>query len=288
VSALAAPPRREEAARAPTPTPPCDSDLLSRLRRSRRVWAVAAIHGESTRLDVLHRRLAARLDRGDRLVYLGGYLGHGPDIAGTLDALVVFRRLFLSRRQAFPGDIAFLRGGQEEMWQKLQQLQFAPNPREVLEWMLDRGVGATLASYGADPRQGLAAARDGARAITRWTASLRQAIDARPGHRQLLMQLKRAALTEEGTLLFVHAGIDPDKPLDLQGDALWWGGSANLLELGAPYGTFRRVVRGHDRRHGGVVESPFAVSLDGGSGFGGPLLGGCFALDGTLLETIEA
>ena len=257
------------------------------MRRSRRVWAVAAIHGEKARLQTLHRRLGQRLDRGDRLVYLGGYLGHGPEVAGTLDELITFRRLMLARRHAFPGDIAYLRGSQEEMWQKLLQLQFAPNPREVLEWMLERGMAQTLASYGADPRQGVAAARDGALATTRWTAGLRAAIDARPGHRQFLTQLKRAALTEEGTLLFVHAGVDPGKPLELQGDALWWGG-ANLLELDTPFGGFRRVVRGYDRRHGGFQESPFAASIDGGSGFGGKLLAACFSLEGEVVETLEA
>ncbi len=264
---------------------PCDSEIFACFRRARRVWAVAPVHGERARLAALHRQLAARLDRGDRLVYLGGYLGHGADVAGTLDELLLFRRLFLGRRHAFPGDIAFLRGSQEEMWQKLLQLQFAPNPREVLQWMLDHGVGATLAAYGADPRHGLAAARDGALALTRWTAGLRGALDARPGHRQLLTQVKRAALTEEGGLLFVHAGIDPQKPLQLQGDALWWGG-ADILEMAAPYGGFRRVVRGHDRRHGGLVERPHAASIDGGSGFGGPLLAACFAPDGTIVDSL--
>ena len=85
--------------------------------RARRVWAVGAIHGEAHRLVSLHARLAPRLNAGDRLVYLGNYLGYGPAAAATLDALILFRRLFLARRNAFVGDIAFLRGSQEEMWQ---------------------------------------------------------------------------------------------------------------------------------------------------------------------------
>jgi serine/threonine protein phosphatase 1 len=266
---------------------PADSDIFARLIRPERIWAVAAIHGEAERLLHLHAALAPRLAKGDRLVYLGGYLGHGPAIAATIDELVRFRRLFLARRLAFLGDIAFLRGSQEEMWQKLLQLQFAPNPREVLQWMLDHGVGATLAAYGGEARQGLAAARDGALALTRWTASLRAGVDAHPGHRQLLTGVKRCALTEDGALLFVHAGVDPGKPLDLQRDALWWGG-VNILELEAPYGDFRRVIRGYDRRHGGLVESRYAVSLDAGSGFGGPLLAACFAPDGAILDGLEA
>ena len=262
-------------------------EIFGRLVRPARIWAVASIHGDAARLKRLHQRLAPRLGKGDRLVYLGGYLGHGADVAGTLDELLAFRRLFLARRLAFPGDIVFLRGAQEEMWQKLMQLQFAPNPREVLRWMLDHGIAATLAAYGADIRLGEAAARDGVRGLTRWTAGLRAAVDARPGDRQLLTGIKRAAFTEDGSLLFVHAGVDPTKPLDLQRDALWWGGT-DLLELAAPYAGFRRVIRGVDRRRAGLVEAPYAVSLDAGCGFGGPLLAACFAPDGAVLEHIEA
>jgi len=264
-----------------------ESEVFARLIRPARIWAVAAIHGESVRLAALHTRLAQCLGKGDRLVYLGGYLGYGPDVAGTMDALLSFRCLFLARRLAFLDDVIFLRGSQEEMWQKLQQLQFAANPRDVLQWMLDHGVGATLEAYGSDPRQALAAARSGPLALTRWTASLRAAIDARAGHRQLLMRLKRAAFTEDAGVLFVHAGVDPEKPLELQRDALWWGGG-DVLALAAPYAGFRRVVRGFDRQHAGLRESAYALSLDAGSGFGGALLAACVAPDGTLLDQIEA
>ncbi len=269
------------------PTPPCDAEVFARFQRPRRMWAVAAIHGDAARLRALHQKLAREIETGDCLVYLGGYLGYGPDIVGTLDELITFRRWFLSGAGVFLGDIAFLRGAQEEMWQKLLQLQFAPNPREVLRWMLEHGVGATLAAYGIDIRQGEAAARDGAMSLTRWTTALRTTVDARPGHRQLLTSLRRAAVSADGALLFVHAGIDPGKPLQLQGDVLWWGG-ANIVELDTPYGGFRRVVRGFDRRHAGLAEGRFAASLDAGCGFGGPLLAGCFAPDAQLLGTIEA
>lgn len=36
-------------------------------------------------------------------------------------------------------DLVYLRGGQEEIWQKMLQLPFAPNPMQVLEWMLGQG-----------------------------------------------------------------------------------------------------------------------------------------------------
>jgi serine/threonine protein phosphatase 1 len=267
--------------------PPCDSEIYGRLVRARRVWAVASVHAEAHRLVALHARLAPRLNAGDRLVYLGNYVGYGPAAASTLDALILFRRLFLARRNAFVGDIAFLRGSQEEMWQKLLELQFAPNPREVLPWMLDHGMDKTLASYGVDARQGLAAARDGVLSLTRWTASLRAAIEARSGHRQFMTSLRRAAFTDDGALLFVHAGVDPRKPLDLQGDIFWWC-EQDILQLDAPFAGYRRVIRGIDRQHAGIVEAPFAASIDGGSGFGGPLMAACFLPDGSIVERIEA
>jgi serine/threonine protein phosphatase 1 len=255
--------------------------------RPRRVWAVAAIHGEAQRVAVLHARLAPCLNAGDRLVYLGNYLGYGASPAATIDALLLFRRLFLARRNAFPGDIAFLRGSQEEMWQKLLELQFAPNPREVLPWMLEHGIDKTLASYGADAREGMAACREGVLALTRWTASLRSAIEARSGHRQLLSALRRAAFTDDGSLLFVHSGIDPRKPLDLQGDNFWWS-ERNILDLAAPFEGFARVIRGVDRQHQGLVEAAYAASIDGGCGFGGPLLAVCFAPGGAVVDRVEA
>src|SRR5258708_3358795 len=177
------------------------------------------------------------------------------------------------------------------MWQKLLQLQFAVSPREVLQWMLDQGVGTTLTAYGGDAQQGFGACREGPRAITRWTSALRAALNAVSGHNQFLSALRRAAVTvaapDDGALLFVHAGVDTARPLDAQGDAFWWGG-ARLLELAEPYAGFRRIIRGFDRKHGGLIETAYVTSLDAGCGFGGELIAVCFAADGTVSETLSA
>jgi hypothetical protein len=267
-------------------------ERFARLRAGRRIWAVAAIHGEAQRLAAVHDKLGRAWEAGDRLVYLGNYLGQGPAVRQTIAELLDFRLAILSQRRAFACDVAFLRGGQEEMWQKLLQLQFAVSPREVLQWMLDQGVAATLAAYGGDPQQGFQACREGPRAITRWTSGLRAGVNASPGHSQLFSALRRAALSEgeseaQGSLLFVHAGIDPARPLDAQGDAFWWGGN-RLTELASPFAGFRRIIRGFDRKHGGLVETRYVTSLDAGSGFGGELMAACFAPDGTLLGTVTA
>jgi len=152
--------------------------------------------------------------------------------------------------------------------------------------MLEHGLDKTLSSYALDARDGLAACREGVLALTRWTATVRAAIDARAGHRQLLGILRRAALTDDGALLFVHASVDPTKPVDLQGDHFWWGDD-DILKLTGPFNGYRRVVRGTDRNHAGLVETPFALSIDAGSGFGGPLLAVCLAPDGSIVEQIE-
>ena len=256
------------------------------LRRARRIWAVASIHGERDRLAGLHRVLAEAFEEGDRLVYLGNHLG-GADPIGTVEELLAFRRRMIARPRAFASDLVYLRGSLEEMWQKLLQLQFAPNPREVLDWTIRHGLGATLRAYGGSEGAGAAAARDGAVAITRWTQSLRAAMQARPGHANLMSALRRAALTDDAKLLFVHAGIDPSRPLSAQSDSFWWnlGGFSRLAQ---PYAGFQRVIRGYDRDHAGLIEAAYTTSLDAGSGFGGPLLAACFDPQGALLATIEA
>ena len=260
---------------------------IARLRDARRIWAVPAVHGEAARLMRLHDLIAVRTQPGDRVVYLGNYLGYGDEIAATIDELLDFRRRFLARPSGFGCDVVFLRGAQEEMWQKLLQLQFAPNPGAVLQWMVNAGVEATIRAYGGDLRQGLAATRDGPRTITRWTTALRGAMNAVPGHTTLFTRLRHAAMTDTGGLLFVHAAVEPSRELPEQGDAFWWGGY-DILELAAPFAGFRRVVRGFDRSHRGVVETPFALSIDGGAGHGGPLLSACLDLEGSPIDTVRA
>jgi len=127
---------------------------LALLRGARRIWAIGAIHGDAARLKILHDRMGARLADGDRIVYLGNYLGHGAAIVPTIDELLDFRRRVLSRKNAFACDVVHLRGAQEEMWHKLLQLQFAPNPAAVLQWMVALGLRprsrAMVATCGRD------------------------------------------------------------------------------------------------------------------------------------------
>ncbi len=264
-----------------------DSTVFATIRAADRVWAVGAIHGEVGRLIGLHDRLAARLAPGDRLVYLGNFLGRGPGIQDTITELLRFRCAFLSLPPyTDAADIVFLRGHQEEMWQKLLQLQFAVDPVAVLDWVLPRGADATLQAYGGDAAAARRAARDGPVALTQWTGRLREAMRAKPGHNALMGALKRAALTAEGSLLFVNSGLDVSRPLSAQSDSFWWAGRS-FAAIDAPYGGFRRIVRGFDPDQGGFRETPHTLTVDSGCGYGGTLTAVCLAPDGSLLDRIE-
>lgn len=264
-----------------------DREKFVIVRGARRVWAIGAIHGEAERLVRLHEQLGERFAPGDRVVYLGNFLGHGPWIRDTVDELILFRRSLLAQPGMMACDVAYLRGSQEEMWHKLLQLHLAIDPPQVIRWMMDHGVCATLEAYGSTEDIALTRARSGARDLARWTNELREAMQRRPGHVELMTALRRAAFTAEGSLLFVHAGIDPTRPLDAQEDTFWWGG-AGFGDLSQPYGGFKKVVRGFDPTHPGIRISGHTATIDAGAGFGGPLAAACFDLEGELADQIES
>jgi serine/threonine protein phosphatase 1 len=261
-----------------------DQNVFATLRADSRIWAVGAIHGQAQRLEHLHRQIGQALQPGDQIVYLGNYSGYGHDVRETIDEMLLFRRLVLARPGAEITDIVYLRGAQEEMWQKLLQLQFAPNPVEVLKWMVDQGIGPSIVAYGASADEAVMAAREGVLSLTRWTGQLRQNMRAFDGHMALMSALRHAAYIEPGPLLFVSAGLDPQRPLSAQRDSFWWGGAtfASIIE---PYGAYRRIVRGYDRRHGGFVETEFTVTLDGGPP-AGEVVAACFSPDGTMVARV--
>ena len=266
--------------------PDTDNTIFGVLTATLRVWAGGAVRGDAESLRALHADLEGRFEPQDRLVYLGNVLGHGDSIIETIDELLRFRRVILARRGMIPADIVFLRGHQEEMWRKLLELQFAPNPGEVLDWMLTQGVQATLEAYGGNADTARSRCREGALAITRWTNEIRAQMHGHPGHDEIFGALKRAAYSSDGELLFVAAGIDPTRPLTEQGDTFWWG-SGYFSAIAEPYAGFRRIVRGHDRTQRGVEMGSHTATLDGGAGLGGNLHAACFTLDGKPTDWIQ-
>lgn len=260
------------------------------LRAPRRVWAVSAIHGELEKLYALHDAILERLQAGDRIVYLGNYTGYGVQSRETVDEILTFRRLALSQPGVVPTDIVYLRGRQEDMWQKLLQLQFTHKPEHTLGAMLQQGLAATLESYGLSAHDGMRACKESVLALTRWTGKIRDALKKNPGHDIFLTQHRRAAYTSvEGRhpLLFVNAGIDPARPLEAQDDTLWWAGE-DFNAMTQAYAPFEKVIRGYDPGREGVRINCVTASLDGGAGFGGSLIAARMDGTGRMLELLQA
>jgi len=257
------------------------------IESSGRLWTIGAIHGDVDHLCAMHDALAGRIELDDRLVYLGDFLGHGSEIIETIDELLHFRATFLARPPFVHHDnFICLRGQQEEVWQKLLQLQFAVNPVEVLEWAFAHGADATLRAYGGDPDVAIACARGGPVALTRWAGEMRDAMRAHPGHMALMSSLRRSVWTDDGGLLFVNAGIDPEKPVARQSDAFWWG-NTKFDRIDAPYAGFHTVVRGLDPVRRGFAMTPWTLTVDGGCGAGGHLMAVCLAPDGQILDRLD-
>ena len=169
------------------------------LGNAARMWAISAIHGEINKLTTLHDNIFPHIHVGDRLVYTGNYIGYGAKSHLVIDEILTFRRAVLAKQGMIPSDFIYLRGAQEEMWQKLIQLQFCPDPTNTLRWMLGNGLGNTLYAYGLSPNEGIEACRQGMLSITAWTKHIKNTIKAHRGHDLFSAQLVRAAFTSNNT-----------------------------------------------------------------------------------------
>jgi serine/threonine protein phosphatase 1 len=263
-----------------------DQQYFKALREDQKTWAVAAIHGEAKHLSALHKKLEPQFKAGDSLVYLGNYMGYGPRVLDTINELLSFRRSILMHSYGAQSTVVYLRGYQEEMFQKLLQIQFAPDPAPVLNWMLKNGIASTLSAYGGFSAEGLAAAEQGNVALARWTAAIQGQLRQAHGHTTFLDQLSWAAYHKNGPLLLVSAGVDVTRPLSMQGDTFWWGGR-NFDKINAPYGPFSRIVRGLNFAKEGAKVGNYATTLDDRCGFGGDLIAACFDMNGGLTEMIS-
>ncbi|MDD4617033.1 MAG: hypothetical protein PHW76_07995 [Alphaproteobacteria bacterium] len=266
------------------------NEKFAELGSPRRVWAIAAVHGDVERLVTLHDHIASRFQVRDRLVYLGNYLGvESRDNAAVMEELLVFRSALMCKTGVEASDIVYLRGPAEEAWQRLLRLQFAPLPHQTLEKLLASGVESYLRLYGVSVTDTRSVARAGSLAITRWTNHLRALQRTAPGQEKLSFTMRRAAFANPSVdgkrTLFVPASFDPTRSLDDQGEALWWT-AAPFRVTGRALGTYNRVVRGFDSVNGGADLDDLAVTLDGGCGRGGPLVCGCFTPSGKLIELV--
>ena len=209
------------------------------------IYAIGDVHGRDDLLSQLHNDIRTHhqqlhSDRDAEMVYVGDYIDRGPDSAAVMDRAMA----------GFDGfETTCLLGNHEAMM--LDCLD--TDNRLVWDNWLYNGGEETLLSLGVSPRT------DG--------GDPDELADALGPDR--LTWLKSLALYyEAGPYLFVHAGIAPNVPLELQRpkDLLWI--RSRFLDSNVDHGCI--VVHGHTPFDEPVVKHN-RIGIDTGAAFDGIL-----------------
>jgi serine/threonine protein phosphatase 1 len=210
-------------------------------------FAIGDIHGRADLLEEMLRQLEARAVSELRptgepvVIFLGDYVDRGRESARVLDLLIGGRPAGFERR--------YLRGNHEQ-----SMLAFMEDPVRHRAWLM-HGGNETLLAYGVQPPSPLHGKDED------WIAAAEALRDkAPPAHIKFLNDLERYIAI--GDHVFVHAGIDPARPLTKQTDAdLYW---IRARFLQSRRRLKYRVVHGHT-----PVDQPYAdqrrVAVDTGA-----------------------
>ena len=213
-------------------------------------YAVGDIHGALHKLESLVARCRDHAGgRPTRFVFLGDYIDRGPQSAGVI-------RCLMTLETQMPGDVIALMGNHEEML-----LSIIDGAVAVEDW-LPQGGSQTLESYGVED------VRDLPREHVDWLRALRLSYD-------------------DSRRFFVHAGVNPARPLDAQDedDLLWI--REPFLSDPRDYG--RLIVHGHTPVENGIPDlRGNRLDLDTRAGYGGPVTAAVFSDEATLPLTFFA
>ncbi len=205
-------------------------------------YAIGDIHGCLAKMNRLLDRIANEAaGKPTRLIFLGDYIDRGPDSRGVIERLMTLQR-------ERPNEVICLRGNHEAM-----ALAAVASPRDNEEYWRANGGATTMTSFGVFH------ARELPPAAVAWMDALLYAYD-------------------DGLRHFVHAGVDPSKPLAEQNDhdRIW------MREpfLSSKTSFERLIVHGHTPL---MTAKPDVranrVNLDTGAVFGGPLTAAAFVAD---------
>jgi serine/threonine protein phosphatase 1 len=240
-------------------TPP--RETLPRVPEGERVYAIGDIHGRLDLFEALIVDIETRETTLPRMltsiILLGDLVDRGPE-----SAMVVETARQWARRRV----LHILCGNHEEMFLR------SFTDKKVLRHFLRFGGAETLASYGVDKKL-----------IKKAKASEIQEkmLELVPQeHLDFLAGFEDRV--EIGDYLFVHAGIDPDRPLEAQKERdLRWIREP-FLSHADPFG--RIVVHGHTITDK-VEERPNRIGIDTGAYCTGRLT--ALVLEGTGRDYIE-
>ena len=268
-------------------------DLSSKfieINKSKKIWAIGSIHSHLDSFNKLKKHIIKNFSTEDKIVFLGNVIGVGEQSKETLSSIIDLRRKLMSVFYLKPNDVIFLRGAQEEMFLKLLQLHIAPNPKEIVKWMLEHGVDKTVVSYGLDAVELLDISEQGTLSINRWTSNFNKIISNSKGHKQYFSSLHHAAFSHSRKILFVNRGVDTSRPLSAQNDCFWWG-YHNFSKTSKPYTSFNKIVRGYapsvetklDISKNGIICSLYRAPLSDDN-----IIGGIFDDSGNIIDLFES
>ncbi|MGD0335096.1 MAG: metallophosphoesterase family protein [Xanthobacteraceae bacterium] len=202
-------------------------------------YAIGDIHGSLSKLRGLMARCARHAQgRPMTLVFLGDYIDRGPESAGVV-------RYVMELQSRLREHVIALKGNHEAV-----ALGVIDGTTPADYW-LTLGGAATLRSYGVDSARALPGEH------VDWLRSLWPSYD-------------------DGRRFFVHAGIDPERPLDAQHehDLLWIREPFLSEERNYP----RLIVHGHTPLTTGAPDlRGNRLNIDTAAVFGGPLTAAVFA-----------
>ena len=255
-----------------------------------RIWAVGSLHSSIESFQSIKKYILSNFKNGDKLIFLGNLIGYNNHSKQIITDVLSLRFNLMAKFKLDHEDIVFLRGAQEEMFSKLLQLQIAPNPKEIIDWIFSHGVDQTLVSYDFEPDQFKNIATQGTIQINKLTSKLNKKISEIPGHTEFFSNLKHAAFSDSMEVLFVNRGVDLSRPLSAQNDCFWWG-YQNFSLINKPYNTFIRIVRGYQsNEHNNLEDSKNKILF---TLFKQPLenkkiLAGLFSKNGDIIELFES
>lgn len=213
-----------------------------------RVLAIGDIHGCSRALQYLLAAIGLR--SSDLLVTVGDYVDRGPDAAGVIEKL----RLLQTTR-----GLVSLRGNHEQL-----MLEARHGNDRFIEW-LHSGGEQTLASYRLP--------------------AVPESLDRIPAAHWDFLENRCSDWHETPTHVFVHAGIDPDLPMNRQPEfILRWQRFLNP----SPHSSGKTLICGHTAQKSGSPRNVgHAVCIDTGAAHGGWLT--CYeATTGYVWQTTQS
>ena len=267
-----------------------EKNKFHELKKPNKIWAIGSLHSSVESFQSIKNYIYSNFSNGDKLIFLGNVIGFRDKSKEIISEVLRLRFNLMAKFKLNNDDIVFLRGAQEEMFSKLLQLQIAPNPIEIIDWIFSHGVDQTVSSYGFDPNEFKSVASQGTIQINKLTSKLNHQISIISGHKEYFSNLKHAAYSEGKEVLFVNRGVDISRPLSAQNDCFWWG-YQNFSLINKPYYTFKRIVRGYQSNPHNDIENSksrilctlFRQPLENNK-----ILAGIFSKNGEILELFES